>query len=126
MADTQFFFHKKELYDYRHQPTGRNGRVFYPYDEGVDSGSEFLMWDIPNVGRFNISICYHVWFPETYCTMAVNGGVQVIIYPALTGKTLINVELPIVKATVAMNQCYMSDVNGLEAGGIGRSLFLWP
>lgn len=44
----------------------------------------------------------------------------------LTGKTLINVELPIVKATVAMNQCYMSDVNGLEAGGIGRSLFLWP
>lgn len=98
---------------------------FYPYEEGVSPGGEFLMWDVPEVGRFGMSICYDMWFPETSRTMAVN-GVDVIIHPTLTGTLDRDVELAIVKATAAMNQCYIIDVNGLQAGGIGRSLFCDP
>ncbi len=98
---------------------------FYPYEEGIAGGSEFLMWDVPNVGRFGMSICYDMWFPETSRTMAVN-GVDVIIHPTLTGTLDREVELSIVKSTAAINQCYVIDVNGLGAGGIGRSLFCDP
>lgn len=106
---------------------GRYSKMFpfYPYEEGVAPGSEFLIWDVPNVGRFGMSICYDMWFPETSRTMAVN-GVDVIIHPTLTGTLDRDVELSIVKATAAINQCYVIDVNGLNAGGIGRSLFCSP
>ena len=106
---------------------GRYSKMFpfYPYEEGVSAGSEFLMWDVPNAGRFGMSICYDMWFPETVRTMAVN-GVEVIIHPTLTGTLDRDVELSIVKATAAMHQCYVIDVNGLDTGGIGRSIFCSP
>lgn len=106
---------------------GRYSKMFpfYPYEEGVTGGGEFLIWDVPEVGRFGMSICYDMWFPETSRTMTVK-GVEVIIHPTLTGTLDRDVELSIVKATAAMNQCYVIDVNGLGAGGIGRSLFCDP
>ena len=33
---------------------------FLPYEENVSSGSEFCVFDIPDVGRFGLSICYVV------------------------------------------------------------------
>ena len=109
------------------QIIGRYSKMFpfYPYEEGVTGGSDFLMWDVPHVGKFGMSICYDMWFPETSRTMAAN-GVEVIIHPTLTGTLDRDVELSIVKATAAINQCYVIDVNGLNAGGIGRSLFCDP
>jgi predicted amidohydrolase len=106
---------------------GRYSKMFpfYPYEEGVAAGSEFLTWDVPNVGKFGISICYDMWFPETSRTMAAN-GVEVIIHPTLTGTLDREVEQSIVIATAATNQCYVIDVNGLDAGGNGRSLFVDP
>lgn len=106
---------------------GRYSKMFpfYPYEEGVTGGSEFLIWDVPDVGRFGMSICYDMWFPETSRTMAVR-GVDVIIHPTLTGTLDRDIELSIVKATAATNQCFVIDVNGLNAGGIGRSLFCDP
>jgi predicted amidohydrolase len=106
---------------------GRYSKMFpfYPYEEGVTGGGEFLIWDVPEVGRFGMSICYDMWFPETSRTMAVN-GVEVIIHPTLTGTLDREVELSIVKATAAINQCFVIDVNGLGAGGIGQSLFCDP
>ncbi len=98
---------------------------FYPYEEGVTGGSEFLIWDVPDVGRFGMSICYDMWFPETSRTMAVK-GVEVIIHPTLTGTLDRDVELSIARSTAAINQCYVIDVNGLNAGGIGQSLFCDP
>lgn len=129
------FFQKKEDKIYntsvvinpKGELIGRYSKMFpfYPYEDGVTSGGEFLMWDVPSVGRFGMSICYDMWFPETSRTMAVN-GVEVIIHPTLTGTLDREVELSIVKATAAINQCYVIDVNGLGAGGIGRSLFCDP
>ncbi|TVR41877.1 MAG: carbon-nitrogen hydrolase family protein [Cryomorphaceae bacterium] len=98
---------------------------FYPYEVGVEPGSEFLIFDIPDVGRFGLSICYDMWFPETSRTLAVN-GVEVILHPTLTGTIDRDVELAMVQATAATNQCFFFDINGLGDGGTGRSIVCGP
>lgn len=98
---------------------------FLPYESGVTGGSEFLVFDVPDVGRFAMSICYDIWFPETTRTMTALGA-EVIIHPVLTGTTDRDVELSIARATAAQFQCYVIDVNGLNYGGIGRSCVHGP
>lgn len=98
---------------------------FYPYEVGVEGGDEFLMFDVPDVGKFGVSICYDMWFPETSRTLAVN-GCDVIIHPTLTGTIDRDIELSLVQATAATNQCYVFDINGLGDGGTGRSIICGP
>ncbi len=98
---------------------------FLPYEEGVESGTEFLIWDVPNVGKFGMSICYDMWFPETSRTLAVQ-GVEVIIHPSLTGTIDRDIELANAQATAAINQCFVIDINGLGDGGTGRSIVCGP
>jgi Predicted amidohydrolase len=47
---------------------------FRPYEQNVDAGSEFLVFDVPHVGRFGLSICYEMWFPETTRTLTAMGA----------------------------------------------------
>ena len=98
---------------------------FLPYEEDVTSGEEFCLFDVPNVGRFGVSICYDMWFPETSRTLAINGA-EVILHPSLTGTIDRDIELSIVRATSAINQCFMFDINGLGAGGNGKSIVCGP
>ena len=98
---------------------------FRPFEAGVEGGTEFLVFDVPNVGRFGLSICYDIWFPEVMRTLS-NMGAEVLIHPVLTGTTDRDAELAIVRATAVMFQCYVIDVNGLDAGGNGRSLVADP
>jgi deaminated glutathione amidase len=98
---------------------------FYPYETGVTGGDEFLIFDIPGVGRFGVTICYDMWFPETSRTLAVQ-GVEVILHPTLTATIDRDIELAIVQATAAINQCYVFDINGLGDGGTGRSIICGP
>lgn len=98
---------------------------FYPYEVGVTGGDEFLIFDVPDVGRFGVSICYDMWFPETSRTLAVN-GVEVILHPTLTGTIDRDIELALAQATAATNQCYVFDINGLGDGGTGRSIVCGP
>ena len=98
---------------------------FYPYEVGVTPGQEFCVFDIPEVGRFGVSICYDMWFPETTRTLAVMGA-EVILHPTLTGTIDREIELSIARASAAMNQCYFFDINGLDAGGSGRSIVCGP
>ncbi len=98
---------------------------FYPYEVGVTGGDEFLIFDIPQVGRFGVSICYDMWFPETSRTLAVN-GVEVILHPTLTATIDRDIELALVQATAATNQCFIFDINGLGDGGTGRSIICGP
>jgi predicted amidohydrolase len=98
---------------------------FYPYEVGVTGGSEFCVFDIPDVGRFGVSICYDMWIPETTRTLAVMGA-EVILHPTLTGTIDREIELSIVRASAATNQCYFFDINGLDAGGSGRSIVCGP
>lgn len=98
---------------------------FLPYEENVTSGDEFCLFDVPDVGRFGVSICYDMWFPETSRTLATQGA-EVILHPSLTGTIDRDIELSIVRATAAINQCFMFDINGLGAGGFGKTIVCGP
>lgn len=98
---------------------------FRPYEAGVEAGTEFCVFDVPQVGRFGLSICYDIWFPET-TRQLTSQGVEVLLHPVLTGTTDREAEIAIARATAAQFQCYVFDVNGLAAGGVGRSLVVDP
>jgi predicted amidohydrolase len=98
---------------------------FRPYEAGITGGSDFCIFDVPDVGRFGLSICYDIWFPET-TRQLTSQGVEVLLHPVLTGTTDREAEISIARATAAQFQCYVIDVNGLAAGGVGRSLVVDP
>jgi|AntDeeMinimDraft_5_1070356.scaffolds.fasta_scaffold01040_5 predicted amidohydrolase len=98
---------------------------FTPYEQGVEPGHEFLVFDVPGVGRFGLTICYDLWFPEVARTLA-SMGAEVILAPTLTNTIDRGVELAIARAMGAVNQCYVIDVNGVGDGGYGQSTFVGP
>ncbi|HNP36409.1 MAG TPA: carbon-nitrogen hydrolase family protein [Woeseiaceae bacterium] len=98
---------------------------FLPYEINVTAGSEFCVFDIPEVGRFAASICYDIWFPETTRALTAMGA-EVLLHPVLTGTVDREIELAIARATAAQFQCFVFDVNGLGAGGVGRSAVVDP
>jgi predicted amidohydrolase len=98
---------------------------FYPYEVGITPGRDFCTFDVPNVGKFGISICYDMWFPETIRTLAVMGA-EVILHPTMTGTIDREIELSIARAMASVNQCYFFDVNGLDSGGSGLSIVCGP
>ncbi len=98
---------------------------FLPYEQGVEGGEEFFVFDIPEVGRFGVSICYDMWFPETTRTLAAMGA-EVILHPSLTGTIDRDIELSIARASAAVNQCYFFDINGVGDGGNGQSIVCSP
>lgn len=98
---------------------------FRPYEAGIEAGTEFCVFDVPDVGRFGLSICYDIWFPETTRHLTAQ-GVEVLLHPVLTGTTDRDAEIAIARATAAQFQCYVFDVNGLGAGGVGKSLVVDP
>ncbi|MEM7696371.1 MAG: carbon-nitrogen hydrolase family protein [Pseudomonadota bacterium] len=98
---------------------------FRPYESDVEAGTEFCVFDVPTVGRFGLSICYDMWFPETTRQLTAMGA-EVLLHPVLTGTTDRDAELAMARATAAQFQCYVVDVNGLGAGGVGRSCVVDP
>lgn len=98
---------------------------FLPLEMGVASGTEFFHFDIDEVGRFGVLNCYDIWFPETVRQLT-SAGVEVILHPVMTQTPDRDLDLTIAHAASAMFQCYVFDVNGLGAGGIGRSAVFDP
>lgn len=98
---------------------------FRPYERDVEAGSEFCVFDVPNVGRFGVSICYDMWFPETTRTLAAMGA-EVILHPTMTDTIDRDVELCIARASAVTNQVYFFDINGSSDGGTGRSCVIDP
>jgi len=98
---------------------------FLPYEKDVSAGSEFVTFDIPNVGRFGVSICYDMWFPETTRMLACMGA-EVILHPSMTNTIDRDAELAIGRASAATNQCYFIDINVAGDLGFGRSAIFGP
>lgn len=120
-------FNTASVIDPKGHVVGRYRKMFpfRPYEIGVESGNEFLVFDIPDVGRFGVSICYDMWFPETTRTLVAMGA-EVILHPSMTDTIDRDVELPIARANAAINQCYMFDINGAGECGNGRSIIVGP
>jgi predicted amidohydrolase len=98
---------------------------FRPYEEGVEAGSEFVVFDVPDIGRFGVSICYDMWFPETTRTLAAMGA-EVILHPTMNDTIDRDIELSIARTNAAINQCFFFDFNGAGAMGNGRSIVVGP
>lgn len=98
---------------------------FRPYESTVAAGNGFCIFDVPEVGRFGLSICYDIWFPETTRTLTAMGA-EVLLLPVLTRTIDRDVEIAMARATAAQFQCFVFDINGLGAGGIGRSCVFSP
>jgi hypothetical protein len=65
------------------------------------------------------------WGPEAMRTLAALGA-EVIRHPTLTGTIDRDVELAIVRATAAQNQCFVFGINGFGDCGNGRSIIVGP
>lgn len=98
---------------------------FYPYEKGVKAGSDFVTFDVPDVGRFGICICYDQWFPEVVRSLAC-AGAEVIICPTMTNTVDRNAEVVMVQANAVQNQCYFVNINTAGSLGNGRSVIAGP
>ncbi len=98
---------------------------FQPYETGVASGTEFTIFDVPKVGRFGVSICYDMWFPETTRALVALGA-EVILHPSMTNTIDRDVELAIARTNAAVNQCYFLDINVAGRLGFGQSIVCGP
>lgn len=94
---------------------------FLPYEKGVSPGDRFVVFDVPQVGRFGVSICYDGWFPETTRSLMAMGA-EVIIHPTLTNTNDREQETVMARANAVMNQCYFVDINVGPPLGNGCSI----
>jgi len=98
---------------------------FRPYEQGVTAGDQFVVFDVPDVGRFGLSICYDMWFPETTRTLTWMGA-EVILHPGMTNTIDRDAELAIARASAVTNQVYFVDINVAGALGVGKSGVFGP
>lgn len=98
---------------------------FYPYEKGVSPGDKFVVFDVPDVGRFGVSICYDQWYPEVTRNLTYLGA-EVIICPTLTGTIDRDVELAISRTNAAIGQCYFLNINAAGDMGVGQSIACGP
>jgi deaminated glutathione amidase len=98
---------------------------FRPYEEGVACGDAFCVQPIADAGTLGVSICYDLWFPETTRSL-VWLGAEVLLCPTLTNTIDRDVELAMVRAAAAGNQCYVVNVNAGAPMGMGKSIVCGP
>ena len=96
-----------------------------PYEAGTAAGDTFCVFDIPNIGRFGLCICYDMWFPEVSRQLAWMGA-EAIIQPTLTPTSDRSLELVMARANALFNQCYFFSINGIGEWGGGRSTIIDP
>jgi predicted amidohydrolase len=96
-----------------------------PYEDGITPGDEFCVFDIPDVGRFGLCICYDMWFPEVARSLVWQGA-EVILQPTLTPTSDRELELVMCRANALFNQCYFISINGVGSWGGGRSTMIDP
>ncbi len=98
---------------------------FFPYEKGVSRGDEFVVFDVPGIGRLGLMICFDMWYPEMARQLAWMGA-EAIIVPTLTNTIDRHVELSLAKANAACNQLYFVNINNAGRLGNGQSIVVGP
>jgi predicted amidohydrolase len=98
---------------------------FIPYEKGVERGDDFVVFEVPGIGRIGLMICFDMWYPEMARQLAWMGA-EAIIVPTLTNTIDRHVELAIAKATAACNQLYFININNAGRLGNGQSVVVGP
>jgi predicted amidohydrolase len=91
----------------------------------VAAGREFCTFDIPQVGRIGLCICYDGWFPEVMRSL-VWLGAEVILHPTFTSTPDRPLELIVEQSHAILNQCFMVNTNAAPIAARGRSLIVGP
>ena len=102
-------------------------RKVFPWQphESSAPGDRFVTFDIPEVGRLGLSICYDGSFPET-CRRLAWMGAEVVLQPTLTTTSDRTQELVMTRANAIFNQLYVVSLNAGSPAGLGRSLIADP
>ena len=101
-------------------------RKIFPWRpwEKVIPGNEFVVFDMEDVGRIGLMICYDGWFPEVARHLAWMGA-EVILQPSLTTTSDRPQELVLARANAIVNQVFVVNVNA-GSPGLGGSLIVDP
>ena len=102
-------------------------RKIFPWmpHENTAWGNEFVTFDIPDIGRIGLVICYDLWFPELFRTLTWMGA-EVILQPSLTYTSDRFAELLLARSQAIMHQCYVLNVNVVSPQGGGESIWVDP
>ncbi|MGW4645937.1 carbon-nitrogen hydrolase family protein [Kitasatospora sp. NPDC004289] len=95
-----------------------------PY-ETTEPGHEFVVFDLPGIGRAGLAICYDGSFPETVRQLAWLGA-EVVIQPTLTTTRDREMELVCARANAWTNQVYVVNLNAADPAGVGHSAIVDP
>jgi formamidase len=93
--------------------------------EASDPGTGFVTFDIPDVGRMGLAVCYDGSFPETARQLAWLGA-EAVIQPTLTTTSDRASEIVMAQANAIANQIYVVNVNAGQPAALGRSLVVDP
>lgn len=102
-------------------------RKVFPWQphESCAAGDRFVTFDIPDIGRIGLAICYDGNFPETFRQLSWMGA-EVVLQPTLTTTSDREAELVMARANAIFNQLYVVSLNAAVPGGLGRSLIVDP
>jgi formamidase len=95
-----------------------------PHEESVP-GDCFVTFEIPDVARIGLAICYDGNFPEVFRQLAWMGA-EVVLQPTLTTTSDRDAELVLARANAIANQLYVVNLNAAAPAGLGRSLVVDP
>ncbi len=98
---------------------------FLPYEKNVSGSDNFVVFEVPGVGKIGLIICYDIWFPEIIRQLAWMGA-EAIIVPTLTNTIDRDVELAISRANAVTNQLYFFGLNSGGRLGYGQSIVVGP
>jgi predicted amidohydrolase len=98
---------------------------FLPYEKNVTGSDNFVVFEVPGVGKVGLIICYDIWFPEIIRQLAWMGA-EAIIVPTLTNTIDRDVELAISRANAVTNQLYFFSLNSAGRLGCGQSVVVGP
>jgi predicted amidohydrolase len=106
--------------------TARYRKVFpWRPSEHSAPGDAFVTFEIPDVGRVGLAICYDGFFPEVIRQLAWLGA-EVVIQPTLTTTSDREAEIVAARANAIFNQLYVVNVNAAQPSALGRSLIVDP
>jgi formamidase len=102
-------------------------RKVFPWQphESCAPGDEFVTFEIPDVGRMGLAICYDGSFPETFRQLAWMGA-EVVLQANLTTTSDREQELVMARANAIFNQLYVVSLNASAPAGVGRSVIVDP
>jgi len=120
-------FNTAPVFNPQGQVVNRFNKVypFRPYERGVEGGDQFVVFDVPGVGRLGVMICYDMWYPEMARQLAWMGA-EALLIPTFTNTMDRGLELAIARTNAAVSQAWVVNVNPASPMAFGQSIVVGP